>query len=59
LAVEEYNYNTSDVTDCWSEIALSYQLTPRLQLDLGTDISLSHFLDYHNVMAGVAWQLTK
>ena len=59
LAVEEYNYNTSDGTDCWSEIALSYQLTPRLQLDLGTDISLSHFLDYHNVMAGVAWQLTK
>ena len=59
LAVEEYNYNTSDGTDCWTEIALSYQLAPRLQLDLGTDVCLRHFRQYHNVMVGVAWQITK
>lgn len=59
LAVEEYNHNTSDGTDCWSEVALSYMLTPRLQVDIGTDISLSHFKDSHNLMIGLAWQITK
>jgi len=59
LAVEEYNYNTSDGTECWSEVALAWQLSPRLQLDLATDIHLQHPGRYHNVLFGVAWQITK
>ncbi|MCR4921017.1 MAG: transporter [Bacteroidaceae bacterium] len=59
LVVEQYNTNTSDNTECWSELSLAYQLTPPLQLDLGTDLSLNHFGDYRNAMIGVAWQITK
>ena len=59
LIVEEYNYNQTGATECWSELSLSWQLSPRVQLDLGTDLSLSHFADYHNLMLGVSWQITK
>jgi len=59
LALEEYNNTSSDGTECWTEISFGWQVSPRLQLDMGTDISLSHPADYHNLMIGLAWQMTK
>ncbi|MCR5131375.1 MAG: transporter [Prevotella sp.] len=59
LCLEEYNNHNSDGTECWSELSLGYMLTPRLQLDLGSDISLSHPNRYHNLMFGLSWQITK
>ncbi len=59
VAVEEFNYNTRVGTECWSEISLAYQLSNRLQIDLGTDISLDYPKRYHNLMLGLSWQITK
>lgn len=59
VCVDEYNFNDAGGTECWSELSLAYQLTPRLQLDIASDFCLSYFADYHNVMLGVAWQITK
>ncbi len=59
VALEEYNENTAEGTDCWAEVSFAYQVTPRLQLDLGTDIYLNHPGRCHNLSLGLAWQLTK
>jgi len=59
LAVEEYNNSSAGETECFSEISLGYQISPRVQIDLGTDISLNYPTRYHNLMLGVAWQITK
>ncbi len=59
LIVEEYNFNDSDGTKCWMELGAAYQLSDRVQIDLGTDISLQYPKRFGNVMLGVAWQITK
>jgi len=59
VGLEEYNENTTDGTDCWSEISIGWQVTSRVQLDIGSDIYLNHLGRYHNVMLGLAWQITK
>lgn len=59
LMAEEYNYQYSDVHENWVELGAAYMLTPRLQLDLATDISLNYPKHYFNLMVGIAWQITK
>ncbi len=57
LVLEEYNSNTTDGTKSCSEISLGYMLSPRVQIDLGTDINLNHPGRYRNLMVGIAWQI--
>ena len=59
LMAEEYNYQYSDSHENWVELGAAYMLTPRLQLDLATDISLNYPKRYFNLMVGVAWQITR
>ena len=59
LIAEEYNYNMAGGHENWIELGAAYQLTPRLQLDLATDISLNDPKHYFNLLAGIAWQITK
>lgn len=59
LMAEEYNYQYSDTHENWIELGAAYQLTSRLQLDLATDISLNYPKRFFNLMAGVAWQISK
>ena len=57
LMAEEYNDNGPDGHENWVEVGAAYMLTPRLQLDLASDISLHHTKRYFNIMAGIAWQI--
>jgi len=57
IQVEEFNYSHPDAMECWSELSLAYQLSGRVQLDIGTDISLNAPGKYQNLMFGVSWQL--
>ena len=57
LQIEEFNYSRHDGLECWSELSIAYQLSNRIQLDLGTDISLNVPRDYHNLILGISWQL--
>ena len=57
IQLEEFNYFRPHVTECWSELSFAYQLSGRLQLDIGTDISLNSPAKSHNLMLGVSWQL--
>lgn len=43
----------------WVSWTLSYQLLPRVELGLTSDISLRHSRNFFNLAVGVAWQLTK
>ena len=43
----------------WVGLTLSYQVHPRAELGVSSDISLRHSRDYFNIMLGVAWQLTE
>ena len=58
IQVEEYNHSFGGNTESWSELSFAFQLSPRVQLDLGTDINLNHPDRYHNLLLGVSWQLT-
>lgn len=58
LMAEEYNYQYSDSHENWVELGAAYMLTPRLQLDLATDLSLNYPKRYFNLSIGVAWQIT-
>lgn len=57
LQIEEFNYSRGDDMECWSELSLAFQLSNRIQLDLGTDISLNAPDYYHNIILGISWQL--
>jgi len=59
LGLDQFNINTSDGTECWSELSVGWQVSPRIQLDLGTDISLQYPGRFHSLMVGLCWQLTK
>ncbi len=59
IGLEEYNNNFSEGTESWAEISVGWQVAPRIQLDLGTDISLNYPSRYQNLMLGIAWQITK
>ena len=48
-----------DVLPKGVELGAAYMLTPRLQLDLATDIYLNYPKRYFNLMVGIAWQITK
>ena len=43
----------------WAEIGFFYQVHPRVELGIVSDVNLRHFKDYFNVMLGMSWQLTK
>ena len=59
LMAEEYNYHYDGFHENWVELGAAYMLTPRLQLDLATDIYLNYPKRYFNLMVGIAWQITK
>lgn len=59
LMAEEYNYHYDGFHENWVELGAAYMLTPRLQLDLATDISLNYPKRYFNLSIGVAWQITR
>ncbi len=59
LGIDQFNQNTSDGTYCWSELSVGWQVSPRIQLDLATDISLQYPARYHCLLVGLSWQLTK
>lgn len=59
LMAEQYNYNSTYGHQNWLELGASYMLTPRLQADIATDISLNYTKRYFNLLVGVAWQITK
>ena len=59
LMVEEFNNQYYGLHDNWLELGAAFQIAPRLQLDISTDISLNYPKDYFNLMLGVAWQINK
>ncbi len=63
LSVEEsnfyYDFEPEEKFQPWGSLTLAYQLLPRVELGLATDINLRHPADYRNVALGVTWQLTK
>lgn len=63
LSVEESNYyyepDEDEKLQPWASLTLSYQLFPRVELGLASDISLRHPKEFYNIMLGVAWQLTR
>lgn len=63
FSVEEnnsyYGLDDNEKLQPWLSFTLSYQLFPRVELGLSSDVSLRHPREYHNVMFGVAWQLTR
>ncbi len=59
LIAEEYNFNHSGSHENWLELGGAYMLTPRLQLDMTTDINLNYPKRYFNLMVGAAWQITQ
>ena len=63
LSLEESNYyygaDEEEQVQPWACVTLSYQLKPRIELGLCTDISLRHRNHFFDVMLGVAWQITK
>lgn len=63
FSVEErncrYGFEEENYLDTWAGLTLSYQLLPRVELGLTSDISLRYPKDFFNLSLGVAWQLTK
>ena len=63
LSVEESNYYYGDdeieSLQSWACVGLYYQLRPRIELGVTTDISLNHQDRFFDVMLGIAWQITK
>ncbi len=59
LMAEEYNYHYYGFHKNWMELGAAYMLTPRLQLDLTTDIHLNNPKNYFHIEVGVAWQIYK
>jgi len=59
IGVEEFNYSSSLGTESWSELSVGFMVAPRVQIDLGTDISLNDPGQYHNIKLGLSWQITK
>lgn len=62
LTLEEDNYyygpDEDEKLQPWASWTISYQVHPRVELGIASDISLRHIKNYFNVMIGVAWQLT-
>lgn len=57
--VEEFNRSTARGLKSWTELSLAFQLAPRVQLDIATDISLNNPSKYSILMLGVIWQITR
>jgi len=59
LIIDEYNNSTSEGTDSWIELSAGFQVSKRMQVDIGTDIWLNYPKDFQNLTIGLSWQLTK
>ena len=59
VMLEEFNYGSGGEIQCWSELSCAYQVAPRVQLDLASDLCLSDPSHYGILMLGVSWQITK
>jgi len=59
LQLDEYNDDTEEGTESWLELSAGYQLSDRVQLDVGTGISLNYPNSMWNLSLGIAWQITK
>lgn len=63
LSVEESNYYYGDDEEVqlqsWACVGLYYQLHPRIELGVSSDISLNRRDRFFDIMFGVAWQITK
>lgn len=62
FSVEErncyYGADEDEKLQPWVGLTLSYQVHPRVELGLSSDITLRHPSEFYNVALGVAWQLT-
>ena len=59
IFLEEFNRSTSRGIKSWMELSLAFQLAPRVQIDVATDLSLNNPDKYSIIMLGVIWQITK
>ena len=50
VLLEEYNYNATGQRESWLELSAAWQLSPRVQLDSSTDISLNYPRNYQNII---------
>lgn len=62
FSVEErncyYGADEDEQLQPWVGLTLSYQVHPRAELGLASDVSLRHPSEFYNLALGVAWQLT-
>jgi len=59
LILEEYNYKYPDSTENWMELGVAWQLSPRVQIDVNTDINLNDIKSFWSIAMGFAWQITR
>ncbi len=59
LILEEYNYKYPDSTENWMELGVAWQLFPRVQIDVNTDINLNDIKSFWSIAMGFAWQITR
>lgn len=59
LMLEEYNYKYPDSTENWMELGVAWQLSPRVQIDVNTDVNLNDIKSYWSIARGIAWQITR
>lgn len=57
--VEEFNIGSDEGLQCWSELSCAWQVSPRVQLDFATDISLNAPERCAILMFGLSWQITR
>lgn len=55
--VETFNYLHPDGNQYMTEIGLTYNPIPRLQLDVEADFDVQHLKDYFRVGCGIAWRI--
>ena len=55
--VETFNYLHPDGNQYMTEIGLTYNPIPRLQLDIEADFDVQHFKDYFRAGCGIAWRI--
>lgn len=58
-SLEEYNDFAPDGNGHWAELSAALQLSKRLQLDMGLDVSLREPLRYACLTFGLSWQLNQ
>jgi len=57
--LEQFNRKDTDGIHCWAELSCAVQVSPRVQLDIASDLSLNSPARYAILMFGVSWQITR